>query len=481
MFIGRETELRFLNDLYQKKESQLIFLYGRRRVGKTETLKKFSEDKPSVFFVCKECPDSVQLKAFSERMFREELPAKKYISSFENWEQAFRGVTELPFSDRKKLLIIDEFPHMCKGNMSIPSIIQNLWDYELKYENVMLVFCGSAMSFIEKELLAEKNPLYGRATGIYKMEPMGFYDAKKFFPNYSETDQVAAYSILGGIPHYLAQFDDALSLEENIKRNILKKGCALYSEVEFLLHQELRETAVYNSVIEAVALGSTKLNEITQKSLIGSTTKTNVYLKNLLELKIIRKEFSVDVKLKEQANKNRGEYFLTDPFFRFWYTFAFRNLSDLEAGDADGVYQYDIAPKLDQFTSYTFEEVCREYVQKRKLNQDLPFRYEKMGRWYGTTMIRRKNDVVKGTTEIDLVALSEREKKLIIGECKYKNGAFTYSDYLDTVTKLGTLKEENEFYYMFFSKSGFDSRVAQEAEQSDHITLCTIEEIVNYM
>lgn len=135
----------------------------------------------------------------------------------------------------------------------------------------MIILCGSAMSFIEKELLAEKNPLYGRATGIYKMTEMGFYDAVKFFPEYTDKDKILVYSILGGIPHYLRQFSPKLSVAENIKKNILTKGSVLYSEVDFLLHQELRETPIYNLIIEAVALGNTKLNDISQKSLVEDT------------------------------------------------------------------------------------------------------------------------------------------------------------------------------------------------------------------
>ena len=152
------------------------------------------------------------------------------------------SILDLPYREKKKLIVIDEFPYMCKGNPSIPSILQNLWDTELKDSNVMIILCGSAMSFIEKELLAEKNPLYGRATGIYEMNEMGFYDAARFFPNYSEKDKILAYAVLGGIPHYLNQFNPDLDLEENIKRNILTKGSVLYSEVDFLLHQELRES-----------------------------------------------------------------------------------------------------------------------------------------------------------------------------------------------------------------------------------------------
>ena len=160
--------------------------------------------------------------------------------------------------------------------------------------------CGSAMSFIEKELLAEKNPLYGRATGIYKMKKMGFYDSARFFPNYSEEEKILAYAVLGGIPHYLNQFSPDLSVAENIKRNILTKGAVLYSEVDFLLHQELRETPIYNSIIEAVALGNTKLNDISQKSLVEDTSKTSVYLKNLMELGIVEREFSVNAGQKKR-------------------------------------------------------------------------------------------------------------------------------------------------------------------------------------
>ena len=166
MFVGRKTELKFLQDKYNSPKAQLVILYGRRRVGKTETLREFCRGKPHVFYSCTQSTDKVQLARFSQQMLREDLPAKRYISQFSDWEMAFRSISDLPFGDHKKLVVIDEFPYMCKGDHSIPSILQNLWDMDLKDQNVMLVLCGSAMSFIEKELLAEKNPLYGRATGI---------------------------------------------------------------------------------------------------------------------------------------------------------------------------------------------------------------------------------------------------------------------------------------------------------------------------
>ncbi len=496
-FIGRERELEFLNERYKSSGGQLVVLYGRRRVGKTETLKQFCAGKPHVFFSCTQTTDRAQLARFSARLFQEDIPAKRYITEFTDWERALAAIADLPFGEHKRLVVIDEFPYMCQANGSIPSVLQNLWDAELREKNVMIILCGSSMSFIEKELLAEKNPLYGRATGIYKMKEMGFYDAAKFFPGYSAADKITAYAVLGGIPHYLNQFDPDITLEENIKKNILTKGCILYSEVEFMLHQELRETAVYNSVIEAVANGATKLNEISQRSLIDSTSKTSTYLKNLVELGIITREFSVDTAAKEKSKSNRGTYRLTDNFFRFWYAYAFNNFSQLEDGDVDGVYEYVVKPGLHEFAAFTFEDVCREFVRLLQRRNELPFRYVNMGRWTGKTTVRdsnalmnRKNaseasapgaaDVPLRTaeTEIDLLAIAPGAEAYLLGECKFKRSPFSYSEYLDTKAKLTPYKKNSRFYYALFSESGFDSKIREEAEACDNIMLYGLEDIV---
>ncbi len=480
MFVGREAELKFLNDKYEADGGQLIVLYGRRRVGKTETLREFCKDKPHVFFSCTQTTDRVQLRNFSSRLLKEDISARKYISEFEDWEKAFRAVLDLPYAEKKKLLVIDEFPYMCRGNKSIPSILQNLWDTELRQSNVMIILCGSAMSFIEKELLAEKNPLYGRATGIYKMKEMGFYDVAKFFPDYSARDKVITYAVLGGIPHYLRQWNPKLSIEDNIKKNILTKGCVLYSEVEFLLHQELRETPVYNSVIEAVAMGNTKLNDISQNSLVEDTSKTSVYLKNLLELGIVEREFSVDAKIKEHANTSRGTYRLTDNYFRFWYTFGFANYSQLEDGDVDGVYEYVIKPALHEYASFAFEDVCREFISKKQKKNELPFRYTKMGRWFGKTTVRdmkKENGLRTAETEIDVLCIDRMGENYLVGECKFKGVPFSYSEYLDTLAKLTNLKEKTNFYYALFSESGFDEKIVAAAKENKTV-LYDLETIV---
>ena len=457
MFIGREKELEFLNDRYNSKKAELIVLYGRRRVGKTETIKQFCKDKKHIFYSCKECTDTEQMQLFSQIILQTGIPASKYINSFESWEQLFKSILEFEGKE-KKLLIIDEFPYMVKGNKQIPSILQNLWDNLLKDENVMIILCGSSMSFIEKEILGEKNPLYGRATGIYKMVQMDFYDAIKFFPNFSIEDKIYAYAILGGIPHYLKEFDDSKSIEKNIKQNILTKGCILYNEVEFLLHQELRETALYNTIIQAIAMGNTKLNDIYLKTNIEKT-KISVYLTNLIELGIIEREFSVDESVKESANVQRGLYKITDNFFKFWYAYLFPNVSYLELGDVDGVYKSDIKESINHFASETFEKICIQYLQKKNIQNKLEFRFKKIGRWWNNNQ------------EIDLIAYDN--KNLILGECKFKNSKFTFEDFSKLKEKYSS--DKNTIYYLF-SKSGFDKKLTDLKDKN--VKLIDLKEIV---
>ena len=255
----------------------------------------------------------------------------------------------------------------------------------------------------------------------------------------------------------------------------------LYSEVEFLLHQELRETPIYNSIIEAVALGNIKLSDISQKAMMDSTSKTSVYLRNLIELGIVEREFSVDGKLKEKANTSRGTYRLTDNFFRFWYTFGFANFSQLEDGDVDGVYEYAVEPALHEFASFIFEDVCKEFVKEQQKCNALPFRYSKMGRWFGRTTVRDEHTdsgLRTAETEIDLLAIDREEKNYLVGECKFKKQPFRYSEYLNTVAKLTPQKQKAAFYYALFSESGFDEKIEEIARENRMLRLYNLDEIV---
>ena len=159
----------------------------------------------------------------------------------------------------------------------------------------------------------------------------------------------------------------------------------------------------------------------------------------------------------------------------------FTHYSELEAGDVDGMYDYEIKPLLHEYASFAFEDVCRQFVQMMQKKDALPFHYSKMGRWIGKTTLRdaeSPNETRTAETEIDIVAVSGRTEKYLIGECKFKNRPFCYGEYLDTLAKLSPQKEKADFYYMLFSASGFDERVLEAARTDSTTRLYSLPDIV---
>ncbi|PWJ92141.1 hypothetical protein C7380_10924, partial [Oceanotoga teriensis] len=337
MFIGREKELQKLNKMNNKKGFQFLVMYGRRRVGKTTLLKEFLKDKSGIFFVAEEFNDTIALNKFSE-LILSHFKMSNLIDKFLSWEKAFNFIGEKS-KDERIILIIDEFPYIANSNLSILSLLQNLIDQKLKNTNLFLILCGSSISFMEKEVLSEKSPLFGRRTGQMKINSFGFYDSIKFSKKYTKIDSVINYGILGGIPQYLNKFDYNLNIEGNIKENFLDSSSYLIEEPKNLLRQELREPAIYNSIIESVANGYTKISEIATK-IQERPDKTSKYLNTLIELEIIEKE----IPITEKINSRKSIYKLKDNMFKFYYRFIFTNFSLIEQGMIDFVYDKKIKP-----------------------------------------------------------------------------------------------------------------------------------------
>ena len=148
----------------------------------------------------------------------------------------------------------------------------------------------------------------------------------------------------------------------------------------------------------------------------------------------------------------------------------------------DGVYEYVVEPALHEFASVTFEDVCREFVREMQKKNMLPFRYSKMGRWTGKTTLRdknTKNGFRTAETEIDLLCIDQKEENYMVGECKFKKEPFTYTEYLNTLSKLNPLKEKAQFYYALFSENGFDEKIISDAKKN-RTFIFTLQQIVNF-
>ena len=430
-------------------------------------LREFAKGKPHVWYSCTKDIDAIQLSRFSQRLTVHLSESARSFGSIGTWEAALRSIPQLDMPGRK-LVILDEFPYAVARNKALPSILQNVWDELLCHEDVMIVLSGSQMGFMEDELLGEDNPLYGRATGIWKMEPLSYRDAAKFFPDYSPQQKLEAYGILGGVPYYLEQFDPDEDIRTNVCENILARGCPLYTEVSFLLREELQEPSTYNAVLGAVAAGETQLGKIAQKGMLD-TSSASTYLRRLESLRILEREFSVQVGQQERTKKGRGLWRVTDNYVRFWYAAVAPYVSELDQGDVDGVWDHVVAPNLNDLLSQPFEAVCRQWVSRRNIEGSLRFRYRTMGRWW------------QDSDEIDVVALGNNSDHLL-GECKFWSTPVGASVLSDLEKKERRFFPEGTGYLYLFSKSGFanDGALASgdtSASAAGRVRLVTAEEL----
>ena len=287
MFIGREKELATLNGLYNSDKFEFAVIYGRRRVGKTALISHFIQDKKAIYFMGVESNEKQNLENFSQAIM-EYASGIMPGTSFVSFQAAIEYVFKLCENERL-VLVIDEYPYVAKASKSMASTLQMLIDKNKDNSKMMLILCGSSMSYMEDNVLAYKAPLYGRRTAQMKILPFDFKDSCKYFNGFSAEDMALIYGIVGGTPQYLLQMNDSMSVEDNIKNVFLNPASAIFEEPENLLKQEVREPAVYNAIITAVATGSSRMSEIATK--IGETTSVcSQYMKNLINLGLIRKE-----------------------------------------------------------------------------------------------------------------------------------------------------------------------------------------------
>lgn len=461
MFIGRERELAALNRLYMSDKFEFAVIYGRRRVGKTALINQFIKGKNAIYFMGVESNGKQNLENFS-RSILEYRTGIGTESTFLSFQAALEYVFRL--SEKERLILaIDEYPYVARSSKSLASTLQLLIDQYKNRSKLMLILCGSSMSYMEDHVLAYKAPLYGRRTAQLKIVPFDFGETCRYFQHFSDEDKALVYGIVGGTPQYLLQMDDKLSIEDNIKNTYLNPASALFEEPESLLRQEVREPALYNAVITAIATGSSRMSEIASK--VGEDTNIcSVYVKNLVALGIIRKETPYGEKASRKAI-----YAIEDNLFRFWYRFVPENNSIIARGAADLAYKR-IEPLLPDYMGKVFEEICKQYLWKLLLAGKCPVEFSSLGRWWGTDPNEKRQ------AEIDILAEQDRDTALF-GECKWTNEK-TDLGVLETLVKRSNLFSYKTKYFYLFAKSGFTKGCADRANEMGNVALVSYKEIV---
>jgi AAA+ ATPase superfamily predicted ATPase len=365
------------------------------------------------------------------------------------------------------VVFLDEFPYLAEADPSLPSIIQKFWDSgSPRTGRLNLVLCGSMIAHME-DLLAERNPLYGRKTLALDVGPLPMRDAVKFFPRYPADDRLLAYAIFGGIPFYLQLCDAGVSLERNVIRLLLTNAGAagaLVDEPTVLLQSELRDIHRYASILAAIADGRTKLGEISGRvGDIGDSTRLSPYMERLERMRLVRAVRSLDAEPKSRDRR----YFIADPLMSFWHRFVRPNISSVTQGFGDAVWRHQIVPRLDEFMGGAFEEICREHA--RFYSQErLPAPAQQVGQVWASDY------------DID-VAGRLLDGSMLYGECKWRRGDLG-EDILDTLigrsdrTAYG--RGETRRHFILYARAAFKAGVRERATADERIVLHTPETIL---
>lgn len=464
--IGRLDELKQLEKFYNSPKFEFLTMYGRRRIGKTTILREFAGRHKSIFFSAQEKNDALNLSDFSKVV--QTFFEGSFISTFQNWEAAFEYITRKA-SEEKIVLIIDEFPFLAEPNPSIKSILQHTIDHVWKEKNIFLILCGSSVSFMLNDVMGYKSPLYGRITGNIEVRPFDYLESAEFFPDYSSTEKAMVYGILGGVPRYLEAFSPELSLEENIKNNLLADGSFLNDEPQTLLRMELREPSVYNSILEAISNGCNKICEIADR-IHEEKSKCSKYMLTLQTLRLIEKR----VPCTEASTSKKGIYEITDYYYKFWYRYLFTNQNYYDMLGLDLACE-EIMENINDYMGPVFEKICEQYLIRAARMKKLPFIPYKMGKWWGN------NPLLKEQDDVDILAFDKTGKKALFCECKFRNKPMPMEEYDDLVMAAEIFRHVEEKHFMFFSKSGFTEPVKERAKRENAVLLTSNElyEITN--
>ena len=459
MFIGRKRELDNLNKRYENGKFEFAVMYGRRRVGKTTLINEFVKDKEVIFYTGIEGNEKENLEGLSKSIYSLSQDFAGTSSSFASFQEALETAFKIA-EKRRIVFVIDEYPYIAGSYKALSSILQILIDRNKDTSKMFLILCGSSLSFMESQVLGYKSPLFGRRTCQYKIMPFDFLEIKDYYNKFSSTDLAVIYGITGGIPLYMSLMNDNLSVEENIKTNFLVPNAYLFEEPTNLIKQECRDPAQYNSIIKAIATGSSRMSEICSKTGLD-TGLTTSYLHKLMSLGIVKKEmpFGTD-------SSRKTIYALEDSMFRFWYRFIPDNLATINRGLTDIVYK-KIAPQITSFMGGVFEEICKQYLWELNRQGKAAITFTDLGRWWGNDP---KN---KCEAEVDIMGTAD-DKTALFCECKWTNENVD-TGVLDMLVERSKLFSFTNVYFYLFAKAGFTKGCIDKARGLGNVELISFD------
>ena len=396
-FYFRTDELREL-ELRRKqaeKSSKMSVLTGRRRIGKTKLALESVQGHSYLYLFVAKKAESLLCQDFVY-----EIERTFHLKTFGRMER-FKDLFALLVDYAKQnhfTLIVDEFQEFYNINPAVYSEIQHLWDLNKDTTKMHVIFIGSIYSMMRKIFENEKEALFGRADRIFQLQPFSIVQMQSILEDYgidNLKDLFAYYVITGGVPKYL----DILLTEKCVNMNhivnfMLKENSPFLNEGRNQLIEEFgKDYGIYFSILELISRGKTASSEI--ESIIQKNV--SAYLSKLENTYNVVKKFKP---INAKPGSKLQKYQIDDNFLNFWFRFFHRNYHAMEIHNYDYI-KHIIQRDFDGYAGKLLEKFFFELLAATK-------QFNHMGCYWERG---HKN-------EIDIVAINDLEKKLVLAEVK---------------------------------------------------------------
>lgn len=397
-FFDREYEIKRLREIRElsRHVAQFTILTGRRRIGKTSLLMKAYEDEPFLYFFVSRSSESELCREFAE-----EIEAKLQIPLLgqpESFAKLFAYIVELSKS-RPLTLILDEFQDFQRVNDSIFSQMQKIWDLNKGQAKMNLVVCGSVYSMMNRLFLDSKEPLYGRQTEYFKIEPFMPSTLKDILKTYNDQytceDLLALFVLTGGVAKYVEMLMDsgATTYRKMLSKVVSKNSFFIYEGKNMLIEEFGRDYGRYFDILKLIAEGHSSRSDIEgimNLEISGYITR-------------LENDYGLIEKNRPMFQKSTGKnvrYTIGDCFLRFWFRFIYKYNSVIEANAYDKLATI-VARDYSTYSGKVLERFFKMQMMEGGA-------YTHISSWWDR----------KGENEIDIIACDELSKTLDVFEVK---------------------------------------------------------------
>ena len=434
----RKQDLQYLQDIFDRASNDIAVLYGSRHVGVSEILGDLIRDKECLYYRAIEVSENTQKELFAYELHEQTKSPVLPNDDYEKLIGSYIG----DHSDHKKLIVFDDFQYLVKGNPTFINFLSSLLFDKSRPGSVMYLLVSEDVKWVEQDMIRMIGKKSSEISGVIKMNDYSPAEFYKCFPGMPIAEMIGIYSVLGGKSGYYNRITEKTTMRQMIT-DMLDEILRSDLDVNVLLPSDIREPAVYNTILLYLATGYQKLNDLFEKTRI-ERAKLSVYLKTLMENDIVEKVTSA--KVGDPANTLKAFYRIKDTTVRFFYRFIFPHYSSLKISGSQRFYRRFIEHDIFAFLEEVYPMFCREQIKWLRNENRLNFKVSSIEEYYD------KN----GSIDFVIVAAGGN---VIACKCRYASPHMSYKAFEDAKAAIRRNKIPCDNIWLF-SASGFDQKLS---------------------